>query len=220
MSRESKKHKKELEEKEARHLLRRWNQLSKERPIEVKTSSQFWGYKHTYEVRPDLLRSSEGPMLKSILPLVNREWFTRGKNSTPKTKFGNGFFFEFRFDQGLREIGEKTFNSLTEQQKKCFIAPFSFEKRKMYQVKYPWKFVVKTSRYYVDTVRYYQNNTDEERKLIARKLFDANMSLILDHRKVRDEAWDRLITYNRNREKRKKEQELRESLGDRPEVGP
>lgn len=220
MSRESKKHRKELEEREAGRLLRRWNQLWKERPIEMKISPKFWGYKHTYIVRSDILRSSEGPVLKSILPLVNQEWYTMEKDSTPKTKYRNDFFFEFRFDQNLHAIGEKTYNALNERQKKCFVAPDSFEKRRMYRVKYPWKFIVKTSKYYTNEVRYYPVNHDEEKKLIFRKLFNENKILILDHRKERDEAWDRLITYNRNREKRKKEQEIRESLGDRSVAGP
>lgn len=213
--RNAKRHQHECQEQIYRRLLKRVDDLWKIKYKRIPIKPIPNGYYHTFAVRPDIARSSEGEIYQKILPMVNDGRWSRGKElNKDREDYG---WFSFSYGLMLRTISHEKYSSLTDREKKIFSCSTMSrdlpDNQKRYHVKYPWKFCVVTQRSYITETLVYDSSIDSELSYLNKKL-DRNPSLVFRLRggnwDRRDDWWDHRW-YNRRRIKKEKEEELRDA---------
>lgn len=213
MSRSSKREKRFKDNKEARRLLKNyndlWNQSNKDvalipldKPIRV-------GFERTFVIRPDILRSPKKTIISSILPIVDNKVFCKTRKFVAKDwKTGKMKPIE----QELTVLDERRYMTLTEQQKTYFQKEYRKTRRwhggmeisVVYAFRFPWMFEYQIKPSYITHRGIPNSDAESERTKIGDKLWQqafAYKSGIAERgswwysegKKLRDKAMKRVV---------------------------
>lgn len=188
--------------REVNHLLKQENETwaAKRGPealIELPTPVRA-GWERYFFVRPDVLKSPEGPTLEKLLVLLQNVQTSRRKDfATRDWRRGNKLRPKVHY---LRRISEKEFRSLSEKQQRYF-AYYAIKRKTYsgswiehtYEFKFPWKYVSRTRPYYITHRALPNSEADSRSSFLCKKLWGPDYMYRHFARYVGDsyKRWDR-----------------------------